>query len=89
MKQRSKVWSSDDAPLSSNIGVYVEEYCQITFVVYDENTDVSFEDGVTTLGMAFTDQALIKSTMLMCQAVRAMLRTRGLPIPAELGREST
>jgi len=87
MKQRSKVWSSDDAPLSSNIGVYVEEDCQVTFVVYDENTDVWFEDGVTTLDLAFTDQALIKSTMLMCQAVRAMLRTRGLPIPEDLDRE--
>ncbi len=87
MKQPPKIWTSDDAPLSSTIGVHIEEYSKVTFEVYDENTDVWFEDGVTTLDLAFTDQALIKSTMLMCQAVRAMLRTRGLPIPEDLDRE--
>ena len=89
MKEPPDIWVSNDAPLSSNLGIYVEEYCRVTFDVYDETTDVSFEDGVTSLSLTFTDQALIKSTMMLCQAVRAMLRARGLPIPEELGREST
>lgn len=82
-------WVAPDAPISSVIGVNIEETCRIEFELLDDATLVEWDDMVTNLAVTFTDQALIKSTLVLCRAVRVMLRARGLPIPEELGREST
>lgn len=88
MKQSPEDLVDPGELMSSVIGVNVVETCRVQFEVFEDTTLVELDDTVTDLHLTFTDQALINATLVMCGAVRAMLRARGLPLPKELGHES-
>lgn len=75
------------ASLGLDASAAVEDDCPMAHSVEDEGTHITLGERDMSLGLLFTDQALLNMTRLSQQASREMLRRRKQPAPDWLGYE--
>jgi hypothetical protein len=86
---RIKPEAVDTSPqVTVQTSALVDDFGVMWYEVYDENVSIYFGAGNDDdIHVSFTDQSLMNLAKLVNQAVCAMLRARGIPVPAYIGQE--
>jgi hypothetical protein len=77
----------DAAPVTVSMSALVDDLCSMRYAVHPEGVSIYFGAGNDdSIHVGFTDQSVINLARLVNQAVCAMLRARGIPVPADIGQ---
>ncbi|HEX5116284.1 MAG TPA: hypothetical protein VFW65_13900 [Pseudonocardiaceae bacterium] len=78
---------ADAAPVTVSMSALVDDVCSMRYAVNPEGVSVYFGAGNDdSIHIGFTDQSVMNLARLVNQAVCAMLRARGIPVPADIGQ---
>lgn len=65
----------------------VDDFGAMSYEIYDVSVSLFFGNKDDNIHVAFTDQSLLNLARLVNQAVCAMLRARGIPVPTWVGQQ--
>jgi hypothetical protein len=78
----------DAAQVTVSMSALVDDLCSLRYVVQPDGVSIYFGEGNDdSIHIAFTDQSITNLARLANQAVCAMLRARGIPVPVDIGQE--
>lgn len=84
--------AGDRAQVTVQTSALVDDFGAMYYEVNDDAVEIYFglnDSNDDSIHVAFTDQAVMNLARLVNQAVCAMLRARGIPIPPWIGQEQT
>lgn len=77
----------DGPQVTVQTSALVDDFCPMYYEVYADNISFFFGANDDNIHIGFTDQSLLNLARLANQAVCAMLRARGIPVPPYIGQE--